>query len=110
MKKIFPAEAAVAAEEKSRSQKKRESSALQEQGRFLAGLSPALWKKQPLSPDLDEALQAWRSMKTFEAQRRHMHYIGRLMRELDEEEQSALLAALDDLRYDARRPCPPGSA
>jgi ribosome-associated protein len=109
MRKKFPAETASETEEKSRSQKKRESWALQDHGRFLAGISPALWKKLPLSPELGEALQAWRSMKTFEAKRRHMHYIGRLMRELNEDEQSALLAALDGLRHDNRL-YPPGLA
>ncbi len=85
---------------KSRSQKKRESSALQKHGEALAALSPAVWKKLPLSAELEEALAAWAGMKSWEAKRRQMQYIGRLMRELDEPE--ALFSALEELREQAR--------
>jgi len=88
-------------EPKSRSQKKRESTALQKQGEYLAGLSPAVQKGLPMSPDLLEALAVWRTLKTWEAKRRHMQYIGRLMRELDEPD--ALLEALEDLEAGHRR-------
>ena len=82
--------------EKSRSQKKRESTALQQQGEELASLSPAIWKKLPLSPELAEALPLWRTLKSREAKRRHMQYIGRLMREMDTLEE--LLDALESIR------------
>lgn len=88
-------------ESKSRSQKKRESTALQKRGEYLAGLSPAVQKKLPLSSDLLEALAVWRTLKTWEAKRRHMQYIGRLMREQDDPE--ALLEALDELDAVRRR-------
>ena len=58
-------------------------------------------RRLPLSPDLSEALSSWRDLKTHEARRRHMQYIGRLMRELDDPE--ALLAALDELKADTAR-------
>ena len=87
-------------EYKSRSQKKRDSSAMQKKGEELAALSPALQGKLPLSPELEEALAHWRGLKTWEAKRRHMQYIGRLMRELDEPE--AFLEALDEIQEPAR--------
>ena len=87
--------------EKSRSQKKRESTALQDRGEELAALSPALQARLPLTPDLAEALTLWRGMKSHEARRRHLQYIGRLMREMDNQEE--LLAALDGLKAEASR-------
>lgn len=78
----------------SRSQKKRDSTALQQRGEELAALSPGLRSKLPLSPELAEALNVWRDLKSREAKRRHMQYIGRLMREQDDPE--ILLKALDD--------------
>lgn len=71
---------------KSRSQKKRESSALQEMGEKLASLGPAKLEKYPLPPELKQAILTWKnSKKKNEAARRQMQYIGRLMREQDEE-------------------------
>ncbi|MDR1126438.1 MAG: DUF615 domain-containing protein [Deltaproteobacteria bacterium] len=71
---------------KSRSQKKRESSALQELGEKLAKLGPARLEKYPLPPELKQAILTWKnSNKKDEAARRQMQYIGRLMRERDEE-------------------------
>lgn len=87
---------------KSRSQKKRESTALQKRGEELAALSPALWKELPLTADLHDALKEARALKSREALRRQMQYIGRLMREMDEDGQDALLAALDALKEAAR--------
>lgn len=86
---------------KSRSQKKRESTALQQRGAELAALSPTLLKTLPLSEELAESLRVWRGLKTHEAKRRHMQYIGRLMRE--QEDSDALLAALDALQSKNRR-------
>ena len=88
---------------KSRSQKKRESTALQKRGEELAALSPALWKELPLTPGLHDALREAAALKSREALRRQMQYIGRLMRELDDDEQQALLDGLDALRDAARQ-------
>ena len=76
---------------KSRSQKKRESTAMQKMGEELATLAPSVWNRLPLSPDLLAALQEHASMKGHETKRRHMQYIGRVMREHPDPE--ALLAA-----------------
>ncbi len=69
--------------EKSRSQKKRESTALQERGEALCKLDPNALKKMNLAPELLEAVLAWKKMPGNESKRRQMQYIGRLMRELD---------------------------
>lgn len=69
----------------SRSQRKRESSALQEVGEKLAALSPARQEVLPLPPDLRDALVEFRRISNREARRRHLQYIGRLMREAEAE-------------------------
>jgi ribosome-associated protein len=70
----------VRGEKKSRSQKKRESAALQQAGERLARLSPAEWADLDLPEELSAALCELRGMRTREARRRQMQYIGRLMR------------------------------
>ena len=89
-------------QEKSRSLKKRESTALQQQGAELAELSPVLLRSLPLPSELAAALAQWRGLKTREAKRRHMQYIGRLMREMEEEERQTLLLALHEIQSEAR--------
>jgi len=84
--------------EKSRSCKKRESTALQKRGEELAALGPGMWKTLPLPEGLFDALRDMQRMKSREARRRQMQYIGRLMREADQEEMDALLLALDELQ------------
>ena len=87
--------------EKSRSQKKRESTALQRAGEALAALSPGQRASLALPLDLSEALAEWQAVKTHEAKRRQMQYIGRLMRELDDVE--SLLTRLEDLQNNRQR-------
>jgi ribosome-associated protein len=89
--------------DKSRSLKKRESTALQKRGEELAALGPGVWKTLPLPTGLFEALHDFRSTKSHEAGRRQMQYIGRLMREADAGEMNALLAALDGLQATSRQ-------
>lgn len=79
----------------SRSQRKRDSTAMQERGEKLAALSPAMRAKLPLPPELREALALFPSLSTHEARRRQLQYIGRLMREAEEE--GTLQAVLDAL-------------
>ncbi len=82
-------------EYKSRSQKKRESLAIQELGERLAvmattGPGRATLKKllsaELINEDLHSALLELRTVKSHEAQRRHTQYIGKLMREFDAEQ------------------------
>ncbi len=81
----------------SRSQKKRDSTALQALGEELTRLSPAQREKLPLTPELDEALRLMARISDREGRRRQLQYIGRCMREADAE---ALRAALTSLRQE----------
>ena len=86
---------------KSRSQKKRESSALQDMGEALAALAPGVLAEFGLPDDLDAAIRDLRSIKKHEARRRQKQLIGRYVRELDVEEHeriAAFLAGLDKQR------------
>lgn len=69
----------------SRSQKKRDSTQLQKIGEELANLAPAKLAQLPLTEDLEQAFAEYRRIKNKEAKRRHIQYIGRLMREAQEE-------------------------
>lgn len=81
--------------DKSRSQKKRESLAIQELGERLAAMATTgqgraalkkLLSAELIDEDLHSAVLELRSLKSHEAQRRHMQYIGKLMREFDAEQ------------------------
>lgn len=72
----------------SRSQKKRDSSQLQKIGEELAGLAPSKLARLPLTQDLEEAFAEYRKISNKEAKRRHLQYIGRLMREAQEEAEA----------------------
>lgn len=67
----------------SRSQKKRESSALQELGAELAKLPLRELDRLGISPALLGAFRDLGRISSHEAKRRQMQYIGRLMREED---------------------------
>lgn len=69
----------------SRSQKKRDSAALQSVGERLAKLPAVKRERLPLPPDLREGLDEYDRLSGFEAKRRQLQYIGRLMREAQEE-------------------------
>ncbi len=68
---------------KSRSQKKRDSLALQDIGDALIKLAPAQVAKMPLNEDLQEALRIMARINDNEGRRRQRQYIGKLMRECD---------------------------
>jgi len=67
----------------SRSQRKRDSTALQKTAEELTRLAPSQWQELPLTPDLLEALHLWRRINDYEGRRRQLQYLGRLMREMD---------------------------
>jgi ribosome-associated protein len=83
------------AEEKSKSQRKREAHALQALGERLAGLSPAELERLALPANLVRAVEELRRIGSRGAMKRQRQYIGRLMRELDPEPVARALAALD---------------
>lgn len=80
----------------SRSQKKRDSTALQRMGEELAALGSSVLARMPITPDIREAVLEWQRLNSHEGRRRQMQYIGRLMRE--EAEPQAVRDALDALK------------
>lgn len=69
----------------SKSQRKRDMTALQKLGEVLVGLSETQLKKIPLPEELAKAVIAARTLKSHEAKRRQLQYIGKLMRDIDAE-------------------------
>jgi ribosome-associated protein len=67
----------------SRSQRKREVLALQKIGEVLVKLPASQLAKIPLEPILADAINEARTLKSREALRRQLQYIGRLMRNVD---------------------------
>lgn len=86
---------------KSRSQKKRESTALQKLGEEIAELPMRVIADFPLTPALLTAFRDLHKLPSHEAHRRQLQYIGRLMRELDDTEP--LREALERYREGLRR-------
>jgi ribosome-associated protein len=85
----------------SKSQIKREMIALQALGKKLTNLKPAQLEKMSISEELLKAVKESYNIQQNEAKRRHLNYIGRLMRAEDPE---AIQYALDEfdsssLRY-----------
>ncbi len=85
----------------SRSQKKRESTALQELGASLARLPLRELERLEISQDLLAAYRELGRITSREAKRRHMQYIGRLMREEENVERLEEAVALFE---EGRRP------
>ena len=82
----------------SRSQKKRDCSALQDLGEKLAHIPAQKRSRLPLPPDLKEGLDDYDRLSGYEAKRRQMQYIGRLMREAKNDGSlQPVLDALDRL-------------
>jgi ribosome-associated protein len=67
----------------SKTRKKREMHELQALGAALAALAESQLKEMQLGEDLLEALLEAKRIKSHEARRRQMQYIGRLMRAVD---------------------------
>ena len=67
----------------SRSQKKRDSAALQVLGGKLAELPESALKKLDLPPRLLEAIMEFKALSKHEAKRRQLQFIGALMRDPD---------------------------
>ena len=80
----------------SRSQRKRDSTALQKLAEELTRLAPGQWEGLSLTPDLLDALRLWRRIGDHEGRRRQLQYLGRLMREADSGAIASALAVLRD--------------
>ncbi len=82
-------------ERKSKSQKKREMTALQELGERLVELKPEQIKRIGMPDELREAVLFARTMKKDEALRRQLQLIGSLMREIDPEPIQEAIEEID---------------
>lgn len=82
-------------ERPSKSQRKRDMTALQELGEKLAALAPDALKKMPLDEHLLDTLLQAQKMVQREARRRHLQLVGKLMRVAD---VAAIQAAYDALQ------------
>jgi ribosome-associated protein len=67
----------------SKSQLKRDSNELQQLGEEFAALGDKVIKDAALPPELEVALLLIRKLTKHEARRRHMQYVGKLMRAFD---------------------------
>ena len=77
---------------------KKESDALQDLGEQLLGLRPKLLERLQLPEKLADALAEQKRLTNFEAKRRQMQFIGKLMRKLDDVQVQAAKAALQEQR------------
>lgn len=84
----------------SKSQIKREMTALQDLGKKLIDLKDAQLKKMPISDELMRAVLESRNITQREAIRRHLQYIGKLMRD---EDSDAIQFALDEFDSSSQR-------
>lgn len=82
----------------SKSQRKRDSHALQELGEELVALSKDAIGKVPMPEKLDEAVRACRRITAHEGRRRQLQYVGKVMRSLHETEVEAIKRALDAIK------------
>jgi len=85
----------------SKSQLKREATALQDLGEQLVSLSAAQLNRIPLPDEVLAAVRAAQTMPQRGAHKRQLQFIGKLMRGLDETEIEAIRAAL--ARFQAGR-------
>lgn len=79
----------------SKTDAKRESEELQQLGQQLLELRGDLFKPLPLPDKLAEALADAKRITNFEGKRRQMQFIGKLMRQLDEDTLQAVRHALE---------------
>lgn len=82
--------------EVSKSQRKREMTALQALGERIVELTDARLASMPLDDELRDAILEARRISSHEGRRRQLQYVGRLMRERDPGPLRAALAALTD--------------
>jgi len=80
-------------ERPNKSQLKRDMQALQDVGEALCQLSRERLAKVPMSERLRDAVEEYQRVGKHEAKRRHLQFIGKLMR--DEQDVAAIREALD---------------
>src|SRR5262245_15608324 len=84
----------------SKSQRKREMTALQDIGEQLVALDAGRLAQIELPEILQDAILAAQRIRDFEGRRRQLQYIGRLMREVD---PAPICAKLEQWRGSARQ-------
>lgn len=84
--------------EPSRTELKKESAELQKLGEELLTLRAELFERLDLPENLATALAEVRRITNFEGRRRQMQYVGKLMRNLDEEVLQSARDALEEQR------------
>ncbi len=84
-------------DDKSKSQAKRDAQALKDLGEQLATLSAKQFAQLPIPPELVEPLQATRKITSHLARKRHIQYLGALLRKQPEDVVVALQTAHRDL-------------
>ena len=90
--------AATTPEPPSKSQRKREATALQELGEQLVKLTTAQLRHIPLPEELWTAVHAAQAIAQRGGRKRQLQYIGKLMRRLDAAEIALISAALPGRR------------
>jgi ribosome-associated protein len=86
----------------SKTQRKKEMTALQQLGEELAGLNPAQLEEIPLPEHLREAIAEVRRITQHGGRRRQMQYVGKLMRGIDAEPVREKLASWKGASLDAK--------
>lgn len=86
----------------SRAQRKREALDLQKIGQRLVELDPGDLGTVPMPAELEDAIALWRRIRSHEARRRQLQFIGKLMRRIDLEPIEAALNRIDGSSAEAR--------
>ena len=86
----------------SKSQRKREATALQALGEQLVKLTAAQLNRITLPDDLLAAVRQAQSISQRGGRKRQLQYIGKLMRQLDETDIEAISAALTTMQITRR--------
>lgn len=82
----------------SKSQRKRDMHALQDIGTELEALAKDRLARVPMPEALADAIHAARRITSHEGKRRQMQYVGKVMRNLDEDEVDAIRRALEGFK------------
>ncbi|MFC3292533.1 ribosome biogenesis factor YjgA [Modicisalibacter luteus] len=84
----------------SKTQRKQEMQALQELGEKIIALSDAQRARLPLSEDMLAAVEETSRIRSHEGRRRHMQYVGKVMRR---EDITGIQAAFDEFEQEKLR-------
>ncbi len=79
----------------SKTEMKREAQRMRDLGQKLTELKPALWPQLPISDNLLEAIEENVRLSSHEAKRRHLQYMGKLLRKENLDALNEFLDLLD---------------